>query len=312
MDAKTRPMQRLHTLGSLLNGRRNRTEATDEARPRHKTRWVPQLWVGGTIVFIVAMAGLLAPVLAPRNPTSQDLLNRMKPPAFMSPLPSPFLLGSDGFGRDILSRILYGVRVSLVVSGAAILVSGVCGTLLGLTAGYYEGKLGSVIMRLADMQLAFPSMLLAITVVGIFGTSYLNLVIVLAVSGWVTYARVVYGTTRALKEMPYVLAARAVGATHPRIIRRHIFPNAFGVVIVLATLQVGQMILMEAALSFLGMGVPAPDPSLGSMLSEGRNVLAIASWLATIPGLVIVMTVLGVNFLGDGLREVLDPRARIR
>ncbi|MCL5951144.1 MAG: ABC transporter permease [Chloroflexi bacterium] len=303
-------MQRAFALGSLFSWRKQAELA--EARPRRKRRVVLRLWVGGTIVLIVAMAGLLAPVLAPRDPTAQDLLNRMKPPAFMSPRPSPFLLGSDGFGRDILSRILYGVRVSLVVSGSAILVSGVCGTLLGLTAGYYEGMAGSIIMRLADMQLAFPSMLLAITVVGIFGVSYVNLVIVLAVSGWVTYARVVYGKTRALKEMPYVLAARAVGATHARIIRRHILPNAFGVVIVIATLQVGQMILLEAALSFLGLGVPPPDPSLGSMLSEGRNVLAIASWLATIPGLVIVTAVLGVNFLGDGLREVLDPRTRIQ
>ncbi len=310
MDAKTPSVQSTRVLGSLLN-RRNRAEISEEIRPRRKSRRVLRLWVGGTIVFIVAVAGLFAPFLAPRSPTSQDLLNRMKPPAFMSPKPSPFVLGSDGFGRDVLSRILYGVRVSLVVSGAAILVSGVCGTVLGLTAGYYEGKLGSAIMRLADMQLAFPSMLLAITVVGLLGTSYVNLVAVLAVSGWVTYARVIYGKTRALKEMPYVLAARAVGAKHARIIRRHIFPNAFGVVIVIATLQVGQMILMEAALSFLGLGVPPPDPSLGSMLSEGRNVLAIASWLATIPGIVIVTTVLGVNFLGDGLREVLDPRARI-
>ncbi len=311
MDVKTRAVRRPFGWGLLAHWRRN-PEPSTGAKPRRNTRRALRVWVGGTIVAIVAMAGLCAPLLAPRNPTAQDLLNRMKPPALVSPTPSPFLLGSDGFGRDILSRILYGVRVSLVVSGTAILVSGVCGTLLGLTAGYYEGKLGSVIMRLADMQLAFPPMLLAITVVGTFGASYVNLIIVLAVSGWVTYARVMYGTTRALKEMPYVLAARAVGATHTRIVRRHILPNAFGVVIVIATLQVGQMILMEAALSFLGMGVPAPDPSLGSMLSEGRNVLAVASWLATIPGLVIVITVLGVNFLGDGLREILDPRARIR
>jgi peptide/nickel transport system permease protein len=271
-----------------------------------------RLWVGAIIVALVIIAGVLAPAIAPRDPITQDLLNRLKPPSWLSQGQSPFLLGSDGLGRDIFSRILFGIRVSLIVASSAILVSGVCGTLLGLIAGYYEGIIGAIIMRLVDMQLAFPPILLAVTVVGIFGTSYFNLILVLVVSGWVTYTRIVYGRVRAVKQMQYVLAARAVGSPNPRIISRHILPNTIGVIIVIATLQVGQMILFEAALSFLGMGVPPPEPSLGSMLSEGRNVLEVASWLATFPGLAILLTVLGVNFLGDGLREILDPRLKIQ
>ncbi|MCL4487123.1 MAG: ABC transporter permease [Chloroflexi bacterium] len=275
--------------------------------PRHL-----RLALGAAIVAVVIAAGVLAPVFAPRDPIAQDLLNRLKPPSWLSQNPSPFLLGSDELGRDIFSRVLYGIRVSLIVASTAILVSGVSGTLLGLIAGYYEGIVGAIIMRLVDMQLAFPPILLAVTAVGIFGTSYFNLILVLAISGWVTYTRIVYGRVRAVKRMQYVLAARAVGAPNAQIIGRHILPNTISVIIVIATLQVGQMILFEAALSFLGMGVPPPEPSLGSMLSEGRNVLEVASWLATIPGLAILLTVLGVNFLGDGLREILDPRLRIQ
>jgi peptide/nickel transport system permease protein len=269
------------------------------------------LVVGAAILLVVVLAAALAPVLAPRDPIEQDLFNRLQPPSFKGEGDTPFLLGTDGFGRDILSRILYATRISLVVVVAAIAVSGSSGILLGLLAGYYEGKIGTVIMRAVDMQMALPPILLAVTVIAVFGTSLPNLVIVLAISGWVTYTRIMYSETLSIKQMEYVMAARAVGASNLRIMLRHILRNAFGALIVVATLQVGNLILFEAALSFLGLGVPPPTPSLGSMLSEGRNVLAVAAWLATFPGMTIVFMVLGINYLGSGLREILDPKLRI-
>jgi peptide/nickel transport system permease protein len=266
---------------------------------------------GAGILAVVVLAAVFAPVLAPRDPIEQDLFNRLQRPALRSEGDAPFLLGTDGFGRDIFSRILYATRVSFVVVIAAIAVSATTGILLGLVAGYYEAKAGMVIMRLADMQMALPPILLAVTVIAVFGTSLANLVIVLALSGWVSYTRIMYSETLSIKQMEYVTAARAVGASDLRIMLRHILRNAFGALIVVATLQVGSLILFEAALSFLGLGVPPPTPSLGSMLSEGRNVLAVAPWLATFPGMTIVLMVLGINYLGSGLREILDPRLRI-
>ena len=267
--------------------------------------------LGALIVLAVAAGAALAPLIAPMDPIAQDLTSRLEPPSWLAQGQSRYILGSDGFGRDILSRILFGGRVSLAVAVAGIAVSGFCGTVLGLMAGYYEGALAMVVMRLADTQLAFPPILLAVVVVAVFGTSLVNLIIILAISAWVTYARIVYGLVLSVKHMEYVLAARSIGASDFRIMTTHILRNSFGALIVVATLQVGRMILFEAALSFLGMGVPVPAPSWGSMLSEGRNVLAVAPWLATFPGLAIVVTVLGINLLGDGLRELLDPKLRI-
>jgi peptide/nickel transport system permease protein len=269
------------------------------------------LLAGVAILLVVVLAATLAPVLAPMDPIEQDLFNRLQPPSLFSGEDSPYLLGSDGFGRDIFSRILFATRVSLVVVVSAIAVSGSTGILLGLIAGYYEGSVGMVIMRAVDMQMALPPILAAVTVIAVFGTSLPNLVIVLALSGWVTYTRIMYSETLSIKQMEYVMAARAVGASDLRIMLRHILRNAFGALIVVATLQVGSLILFEAALSFLGLGVPPPTPSLGSMLSEGRNVLAVAAWLATFPGLTIVFMVLGINYLGGGLREILDPKLRV-
>jgi peptide/nickel transport system permease protein len=266
---------------------------------------------GAAILIVVVLAAILAPVLAPRDPIEQDLFNRLQPPSLSSEEGPPFIMGTDGFGRDIFSRILYGTRISFTVVIAAIAVSGSTGILLGLMAGYYEGRIGTVIMRAVDMQMALPPILLAVTVIAVFGTSLPNLVIVLAISGWVTYTRIMYSETLSIKQMEYVMAARAVGVSDLRIMLRHVLRNAFGALIVVATLQVGNLILFEAALSFLGLGVPPPTPSLGSMLSEGRNVLAVAAWLATFPGLTIVFMVLGINYLGSGLREILDPKLRI-
>ena len=282
---------------------------------RQTGRWIAQhrtLVVGGVIVLVVVAGAVFAPYLAPMDPNALDLIHRLEPPSWLSHDETPYVLGSDGFGRDVFSRILFALRVSLIIVVAAIGISGLFGTALGLLAGYYEGRVGMIIMRLVDMQLAVPPILLAITVVAVFGTSLANLVVVLAVGTWVTYARIVYGEARSMKHMEYVLAARSIGASDLWIIWTHILRNSFGVIVVIATLQVGRLILFEAALSFLGLGVPPPTPSLGSMLSEGRNVLPVANWLATFPGATIVLTVLGINFLGSGLRELLDPRLRSR
>ncbi len=279
-----------------------------------RVRWAgahKALVVGAGILLLVVAAAVFAPVLAPMDPIEQDLFSRLVPPSLLGGDDSPYLLGSDGFGRDILSRILFATRVSLIVVVSAIAFSSSAGIFFGLMAGYYEGRIGTVIMRAVDMQMALPPILLAITIIAVFGTGLLNLVFVLALSGWVTYARIVYSETLSIKQMEYVLAARALGASDVRIMFRHILRNAFGAIIVLATLHVGGLILFEAALSFLGLGVPPPTPSLGSMLSEGRNVLAVAPWLATFPGMTIVFMVLGINYLGSGLREMLDPKLRV-
>lgn len=278
-------------------------------------QWISRyriLTVGAMIVALIVTVAVFAPFIAPMDPLTIDLYHRLEPPSWLSHGESRYILGSDGFGRDVLSRILFGTRVSLAVAGAGIVVSGFCGTILGLIAGYYEGKPGAIIMRIADMQLALPAMLLAAAVVTVFGTSFVNLIIVLAIGTWVRYARIVYGQVRSVKQKEYVLAATTLGASDARIMSRHVLPNLVGAIIVIATLSVGRMIIFEAALSFLGMGVPPPAPSLGSMLSEGRDVLAVASWLSTFPGLTIVVTVLGINLLGNGLQELLDPRLRVR
>lgn len=279
-----------------------------------RVRWAgahKALLAGAGILLLVVAAAVFASVLAPMDPIEQDLFSRLVPPSLLSGDDSPYLLGSDGFGRDILSRILFATRVSLIVVVSAIAFSSSAGIFLGLMAGYYEGRIGTIIMRAVDMQMALPPILLAITIIAVFGTGLLNLVFVLALSGWVTYTRIVYTETLSIKQMEYVLAARALGASDVRIMFRHILRNAFGAIIVVATLHVGGLILFEAALSFLGLGIPPPTPSLGSMLSEGRNVLAVAPWLATSPGMTIVFMVLGINYLGSGLREMLDPKLRV-
>lgn len=267
---------------------------------------------GALIVTLVVSVAVLAPRLAPRDPNAQDLARRLEPPSFLSGGEYGFILGSDQLGRDVLSRIMFGARISLTVAAASILASGFLGTTLGLIAGYYEGNLGSIIMRIADIQIALPPILLAVTVATVFGTSLKNVVVVLAISTWITYARIVFNQVRSLKQKQYVLAASSLGASDARIMQRHIFPNLVGPLTVVATLSVGRMILFEAALSFLGLGVPPPAPSWGNMLNDGRNALAVASWLSVFPGLAIVVTVLGINFLGNGLQELLDPMLRRR
>src|SRR6266516_439147 len=270
----------------------------------------PLAAVGVLIVGFVLLVALAAPLLATADPVEQDLTQVLKPPFWQPDGTLARPLGTDHLGRDVYSRMVYGARVSLVISVAAALLGAVVGVGAGLVAGYYGGRTDAIIMRLVDLNLAFPLILLALAVVAILGPSMRNLIIVMAITTWMIYARVVRGIGLALREREFVQAARAIGARDARIIARHILPNVFAPVVVIWTLEVARVILMESALSFLGLGVPPPTPTWGRMLAVGRDYLTVAGWIATFPGLVIMLTLLGINFFGDGLRDLLDPRLR--
>lgn len=288
-----------------------------------KTRRLSSLWVGrllrrlwydrmallGLMVIVcTACVALLAPQLSPSDPLKNRLLDRLTPPMWSTDGTPRYPLGTDTLGRDVLSRLLYGARVSLIVGSAAVLIAGVLGIVLGLVAGYYSGWPDDVLMRLGDIQLAFPILLLAIAVLAVLGASLLNVILVLGVSGWITYARIVRGETLSLKQREFVEAARAIGASDRAILWRHIFPNVLPPVTVIATFSVARVIIAEASLSFLGLGIPPPAPSWGAMLDEGRNYITTGWWLALFPGLAILLLVLGINLVGDWVRDVLDPR----
>jgi peptide/nickel transport system permease protein len=264
--------------------------------------------LGIGLVAVMATCAVFAPWLAPHDPYAQDLMARMRPPVWAERGSWAHPLGTDNFGRDLLSRLIHGSRLSVMVGVAAMLLAATIGTALGLVAGWRGGRAEAVIMRLADAQLAIPEILLAILVVAAVGGSALNLVLVLGVSGWMVHARVVYGLTRSLRERPFVEAAVSQGATGGFIVARHILPHLLPVMSVVATLQVAQMILQETALSFLGLGIPPPAATWGNILAEGRERLFVAPWIANLSGLAIVLLVWGVNILGNGLRERFDPR----
>ncbi|WP_052699705.1 ABC transporter permease [Martelella endophytica] len=264
--------------------------------------------VGTLIVFIFAVVAIFAPQIAPSDPLTQDLFNRLSPPVWSSKGSWEHILGTDNYGRDVLSRLIYGARVSILVGISSMLLSCTIGSLAGVVASYRGGRLGTFIMRFADAHLAFPEILLAILIVATLGGSLLNIVLVLGVSSWMVYARVVYGLTLSLKERPFIEAARVQGGAGWYIIRRHILPHLLPMIIVISTLQVAQMILTETALSFLGLGVPPPTPSWGNVLAEGRDRLFVAPWVADSAGVAIILVVWGINMLGNGLRERLDPR----
>jgi peptide/nickel transport system permease protein len=266
----------------------------------------------GLVVFAaVVLAALLAPLLAPYDPLVQDIGQRLKPPGWVGPQGRAHWLGTDHLGRDILGRILYGARIALVVGLAAVAIAGTLGLVIGLVSGYFGGWVDDLFMRLADIQLAFPFILLALAVIGVLGPSLRNIIAVVGVSGWVVYARIVRGEVLSLREREFVQAARAVGSPPGRVIVRHVVPNAFTPWLVIATLDMARVIIVESALSFLGLGVPPPTPTWGAMLADGRVYMSTAWWLATFPGLAILVTVLGINLLGDGLRDTLDPRLKI-
>jgi peptide/nickel transport system permease protein len=251
-----------------------------------------------------------APLLTPLDPAQIDIVNRLKPPGFVDANGVRHVLGTDGLGRDAYARLLYGARVSMLVGLAAVLVSGSIGVLLGLLSGYFGGIVDDIIMRIADIQLAFPFILLVISVIAVLGPGLTKVIIVLGVTGWVQYGRIVRGQVISLREQDYVLAGRAIGVNNWRILFRHILPNTWAPVIVVASFSVAGNIIAESSLSFLGLGVPPEVATWGGMLAESREHLQFgsATWLAIFPGTCIALTVLGINVVGDWLRDYLDPR----
>jgi len=277
---------------------------------RSLARRSPLTGVGTLVVGLVILTALAAPLLATTDPIDQDLAVALKPPFWSHEGSLEHPLGTDHLGRDVYSRVIYGARISLVISVLAAFLGAVVGVAAGLVAGYLGGRVDTLIMRLADLNLAFPLILLALAVVALLGANLKNLIVVMAITTWMIYARVVRGLSLGLREREFVQAARALGAHDARIIARHLLPNVLAPVMVIWTLEVARIILMESALSFLGLGVPPPTPTWGRMLAEGRDYLTVAGWIAVFPGLAILFTVLGINFLGDGLRDLLDPRLR--
>ena len=272
----------------------------------------PAVLVSTLILVGVFVSAVFAPILAPYDPTDQHLEARLIPPAW-SPAGTPrHVLGSDALGRDLLSRIIYGSRISLIVGFAAVAVQGTMGGVLGLLSGYLGGRVDAVIMRIADVQLAVPFFVLAIAIMSVLGPGLRNMIIVLGISGWVIYCRVVRSQVLSVRELDYVEAARAIGGKYPRIIFRHVLPNVLSSFLVISTLEVARMIISEASLSYLGLGVQPPTPTWGGMVADGRNWVMTSWWVSTLPGIAIFATVLAVNVLGDFLRDWLDPTLRLR
>ncbi|RYE31581.1 MAG: ABC transporter permease [Hyphomicrobiales bacterium] len=276
--------------------------------PRRKRRGLWRWWPVGIIALIVLVA-IFAPWLAPYDPNQQNLLGRLKPPGTVS-RSFHYWLGSDELGRDLLSRVIHGARISLIVAFASVILSGVVGTTLGMIAGYRRGWVEIAVMRVVDVFLSIPAILLAIITVAVLGPGIVNVIMVLALTRWPRYARIAYSQTLSVANMPYVRLAALMGAGAPRVLFRHVLPNIVGAVSVVATLEFGLMILFEAGLSFLGLGVQPPTASWGAMLSTGRNYVATAWWVATLPGACLFVLVLAVNLTGDAVRDRLDPRHR--
>jgi len=263
--------------------------------------WLAMFALAVLAVFVVV--GVFAPPLAPYDPNHQDLSNRLLPP-----LSDGHVLGTDVLGRDVLSRLIHGTRASLVVGFVAVALSSVIGVAVGLVSGYFGGWIDTVFMRIVDAWLAFPFLLLAIAIVAIIGPGLRNIIIALVITSWVIYARLVRGETLSLREREFVLSARGLGASRLSLMVGHILPNVLAPIMVVATLELGVVIVTEASLSFLGLGADASQPSWGNMLADGRAYLTQAWWLATLPGIAIFVVVLAVNIIGDGIRDALDPR----
>jgi len=270
------------------------------------------------LLSLVVFAGVLAPWIAPENPRRGDLRQRMAPPVWVESGTAEHILGTDHLGRDVLTRVIYGAKISLIVAAVTLSIGGTVGVVLGLLAGWYGGWIDEIIMRLVDIALAVPLVLVALVMVVSIGQDFPDflggqtglIVLVLASWIWVRFARIVRGEVLQIKNMDYVSLAKVAGASTPRILTFHIFPGVINTLIVVATLQVGWVILVESTLSFLGAGVPPPTPAWGSMVADGRNYLAGAWWISTMPGVAILLTVVSLNLFGDWLRDKLDPRLR--
>jgi peptide/nickel transport system permease protein len=264
----------------------------------------PLTVIGLALILVFALCALFAPVIAPMNPIQQLLSQRLKPPS------AEHLLGMDQLGRDVLSRLLYGARISLTVGLVVVSSAGILGTLVGLVAGYARGIVDEILMRLTDIFFAFPPLILAMAIAGALGPSLNNAMIAIAAVTWPVYARLIRGQILALREREFIEAARGIGASTPRILFRHLLPNALGPVLVQASFDMGGAILSAAGLSFIGFGARPPTPEWGVMISEGSKFFATQPWLSLFPGLAILFTVAAFNLIGDGLRDALDPRLR--
>jgi ABC-type dipeptide/oligopeptide/nickel transport system permease subunit len=263
------------------------------------------------LMLLIVASAVFAPVVAPHDPLVVNIKHRLAPPAWMEGGAVEHLLGTDQIGRDLLSRVIYGGRVSLVVGVAAVLISASLGVLLGLSGGYFGGRVDWTIMTLVNIMLTFPFVLLARAVIAVLGPNLVNMIVVLGVADWPLYARVIRAETLSLREREFVTASRALGLGHLRIMFRQILPNLVSIIVVIATLQVARVIILESFLSFLGLGIQPPTPAWGNMLGEGRVYLLNSWWIAAFPGLAIFVTTLAINLMGNGLRDWLDPHMRL-
>ncbi len=285
------------------------SQRTLGSRMVYSLRQRPSRAIGLIILLGIILMAIFAPFITSQAPEATSFALRFKPPFWVEGSVSPHFLGTDQLGRDMWTRIVYGARISLIIGMMAMLVAGPIGVVLGLISGYAGKSVDVVIMRIADAQLSIPAILLAVTIIAVLGRSLIILILVLGITKWVEYARIARAEVLSLKETDFVLAARTVGAKPTRLIFRHMLPNVMTPILVLASFSVAEMILAEASLSFLGLGVQPPDPSWGSMIADGRNYLSNAWWVTTWPGIAILVTVLAINFVGDWLTEVLQPRS---
>jgi peptide/nickel transport system permease protein len=285
--------------------------------PRAAERSLRRLWrvkwglVAALLLLLIVATALAAPLIAPYSPVEVDIQHRLGPPAWMEGGKTEHWLGTDQIGRDLLSRMIYGGRVSLLIGVSAVLVSSTIGVLLGLVAGYFGSRTDWIIMTLINIMLTFPFVLLALAVIAVLGPSLVNMVIVLGVTGWPLYARVIRAESMAIRERDFITAGRALGMSHVRIIFRQILPNLISVIVVIATLQVASVIILESFLSFLGLGVQPPTPAWGNMLGEGRVYMLNSWWIAAFPGAAIFVTTLAINLIGNALRDWLDPHMKL-
>ncbi len=294
--------------------------ATPEASPTRPVageRSLRRLWrvkwglAAALLLLVIVVVALAAPLIAPYSPVEVDIEHRLGPPAWMEGGKTDHWLGTDQIGRDLLSRMIYGGRVSLLIGVSAVLVAASIGVLLGLGAGYFGSRTDWIIMTLINIMLTFPFVLLALAVIAVLGPSLVNMVIVLGVTGWPLYARVIRAETMAIRERDFITAGRALGMSHVRIIFRQILPNLISVIVVIATLQVASVIILESFLSFLGLGVQPPTPAWGNMLGEGRVYMLNSWWIAAFPGAAIFVTTLAINLMGNALRDWFDPHMKL-
>lgn len=293
-DARAKPLGRVRAFGSVL-----------------RELWSDKVGsLGALLVLLIVIAALFAPLLAPEDPSTQSLEGRLQPPAWNPEGTMDHILGTDHLGRDVLSRIIYGARTSISIAVLVVLLAGGLGITMGLLAGYKGGRWDGIIMRIVDTQLAFPGLLLALIIITVLGASFTLLVIILAIDGWMVYARMTRGVVLSTKEKPYVEAAEMLGCRPKRIIFRHILPNLISPLVTLAILEFARVVIAEAALSFIGLGIQPPQISWGLDVTAGRNYIFNAWWLVTFPGIAIALTVLGLNLVASWLRIFSDPRER--